>query len=353
MTRPARVIVDTSALRFNLSQVRRHAPHAKVMAIVKADGYGHGVQRVGKALADADAFGVASIEEAIKLRDGGVDKPIVLLEGPFETRELALLNQYRLETVVHTDEQLAMIVAQKCFVPLWIKLDSGMHRLGFQPTELPRILDRLGSHRATIRCMTHLANAHDRHDTNTKEQLQKFATALGNFHGETSIANSAGIMGWPASQSAWVRPGIMLYGVSPFREQIGSELGLRAAMTLKSALIAVRKIHAGESVGYGRGFVSEHEMCVGVIAFGYGDGYPRAAGTDTPILVKGQQTRVIGEASMDMLTVDLSEIDNPQVGDEVTLWGPELPVERIAKSANTIPYELLCRVRMRARYVES
>ena len=353
MTRPARVIVDTSALRFNLALVRQRAPHAKVMAIVKADGYGHGVHRVGKALADVDSFGVASIEEAITLREGGVDKPVVLLEGPFEAREIKLLDDYRLETVVHTDEQLAMVLKEKCSVPLWVKLDSGMHRLGFHPDQFPRILDQLKSYANTIRCMTHLANAHHREDANTLDQIATFADAVRNFSGETSIANSAGVLAWPASVGNWVRPGIMLYGISPFSGQCGEDLGLRPAMTVKSALISVRQIQAGESVGYGRGFVSESEMSVGVIAFGYGDGYPRAAGTDTPVLIKGQRTRVIGEASMDMLTVDLSNVSEPKVGDEVTLWGPELPVELIAKNANTIPYELVCRVRMRARYVES
>ena len=353
MTRPARVIVDTSALKFNLSVVRHHAPGAKVMAIVKADGYGHGVHRVGKALADTDAFGVASIEEAISLREGGISNPVVLLEGPFERREIALIRDYGLETVVHTDEQLSMIASEKCAAPLWIKLDSGMHRLGFQPHDLPRILESLRGQSNTVRCMTHLANAHHREDENTPNQIARFNTAIEAFQGETSIANSAGVLAWSESTGDWVRPGIMLYGISPFNEQCGADLGLRPAMTVKSALISVRQIGAGESVGYGRGFVSESAMTVGVIAFGYGDGYPRAAGTDTPVLVNGQRTRVIGEASMDMLTVDLSGIRNPQVGDEVTLWGPELPVELIAKSANTIPYELVCRVRMRARYVDS
>ncbi|MGR8948831.1 MAG: alanine racemase [Gammaproteobacteria bacterium] len=353
MTRPARVIVDISALKFNLTVVREKVPRSKVMAIVKADGYGHGVNRVGKALASADAFGVASIEEAITLREGGAKNPIVLLEGPFESRELSLIKDYRLQAVVHTHAQLAMLVAGQCDVPLWIKVDSGMHRLGFHPDELPEILTSLGSLRSQIRCMTHLANADDRAHEYTLRQTQKFSAAIDGFRGETSIANSAGILAWPQTQSDWARPGIMLYGVSPFKDQNGEELGLKAAMTVKSEVISVRKIKAGESVGYGRGFVADREMTVGVVAFGYGDGYPRAAGTNTPILVNGRQTRVIGEASMDMLTIDLTSISNPRVGDEVTLWGAGLPVETIAKSANTIPYELLCRVRMRARYVEN
>ena len=353
MTRPARVIVDTSALQFNLALVRRHVPKSKIMAIVKADGYGHGVNRVGKALADADAFGVASIEEAITLREGGSKNPIVLLEGPFERRELELIKLNRLQAVVHNHDQLTMLLEEKCDIPVWIKLDSGMHRLGFQVDELESILTKLNAHRSQILCMTHLANAHDKDDENTLKQTEIFLAATKNFDGEKSIANSAGILGWSVTQSDWARPGIMLYGVSPFKDKFGAELGLKAAMTVKSAIISIRKIKAGESVGYGRGFVSSQEMTVGVVAFGYGDGYPRAAGTGTPILVNGKRTRVIGEASMDMLTVDLTTIPKASIGDEVTLWGPQLPVEVVAESANTIPYELLCRVRMRARYVES
>ncbi|MEM7465300.1 MAG: alanine racemase [Pseudomonadota bacterium] len=353
MTRPARVIVDTSALQFNLALIRQKNPGVKIMAIVKADGYGHGVSRVGNALASSDAFGVASIEEAVKLREGGASKPIVLLEGPFEPNELQQIHDLQLHAVVHTHVQLAMILESDFRAPLWIKIDSGMHRLGFSPNELPNVLASLRNYPAPVRCMTHLANAHDLDDDNTESQLTVFATSVQDFDGETSVANSAGLLGWPQIEGAWARPGIMLYGVSPFRDKVGKDFGLKPAMSVKSAIISVRRINPGESVGYGRGFVASEALTVGVVAFGYGDGYPRAAGTGTPILVNGQAAEVIGEASMDMLTVDLTKVSNPQVGDEVTLWGPDLPVELVAKSAQTIPYELLCRVRMRARYVEN
>lgn len=353
MTRPARVIVDTSALQSNLAVVRKKAPHSKVMSIVKADGYGHGVNRVGNALAASDAFGVASIEEAITLREGGIKNPITLLEGAFEFDELSLIEKLALEPVVHTFEQLQMLLQHKTSIPVWVKIDSGMHRLGFPLADVDSVIRALRANGNPIRCMTHLANAHDLADEITQRQLEKFESVTSTFDGEKSVANSAGILGWPQTWSDWVRPGIMLYGVSPFADQTGAELGLTPVMTVRSQLISVREVPRGGTVGYGRGYVCEQTMPVGVIAFGYGDGYPRAAGTGTPILVKHQLTQVIGEASMDMLTVDLRGISDPKVGDEVTLWGAELPVETVAKAAGTIPYELLCRVRMRARYVES
>lgn len=353
MTRPARVIVDTSALQSNLALVRQRVPNSKIMAIVKADGYGHGVNRVGNALGETDAFGVACIEEATTLREGGARKPIVLLEGPFDSGEIKLINEYNLQPVIHNNHQLEMMLAERCQAPVWVKIDSGMHRLGFSLEEAAKVLQTLSDNGNLIRCMTHLANAHQLDDKNTLVQIDKFLTATKGFFGEKSIANSAGVLGWDKSVAEWARPGIMLYGVSPFSDKTGAELGLQAAMTVKSQLISVTEVSAGGSVGYGRGFVCDENMKIGVVAFGYGDGYPRAAGTGTPILINGRQTQVIGEASMDMLTVDLRGIDNPSIGDEVTLWGADLPVEIVAKSANTIPYELLCRVRMRARYVEN
>lgn len=353
MTRPARVIVDTSALQSNLALVRERVPNSKVMAIVKADGYGHGVNRVGRALSDADAFGVACMEEAIILREGGAKNPIVLLEGPFDQSEIALIEQYDFQAVVHNQNQVEMLLEARCQAPAWVKVDSGMHRIGFEPTEVEQVLEKLATNGNYLRCMTHLANAHHLDDSHTQTQLETFSQAIGDFNGEKSIANSAGLLAWQSTISDWARPGIMLYGVSPFSEKLGSELGLKPAMTVKSELISVREVAAGGSVGYGRGYVCDENMKVGVVAFGYGDGYPRACGTGAPILVNGQRTQVIGEASMDMLTVDLRGVSNPKIGDEVTLWGDGLPVEVVAKAANTIPYELLCRVKMRARYIEN
>ena len=353
MTRPARVIVDVSAIVENFKVAQQKAPHSRVMAIVKADGYGHGIVRVAKALVDlTDSFGVASLEEAIKLRDAGISRPIVLLEGPFEASELLDIVAYRLECVVHSEHQLTWIAEVAKKLSVWVKVDSGMHRLGFAPSQIPKVVELLQAGSHSIRFMTHLASAHQPSDRSVGEQVSVFQSAVESHDSEASIANSSAVLLWPTVQAQWVRPGLMLYGVSPFAGSVGSDHGLQPAMTVASQLISVREVASGSGVGYGRGYICPTRMRVGVVAFGYGDGYPRSASTGTPIMVGGIRTQVIGQASMDMLTVDLRPIPNAAVGDPVVLWGRELPVEEIARCADTIPYELLCRVRMRARYVE-
>lgn len=354
MTRPARVLFDAAAVRANFEVVRRHAPGRRIMAIIKADGYGHGVVRMARALGEADAFGVAAIEEAVCLREAGVTRPIVLLEGPFEAGELREIARHRLESVVHTHEQAGMFRADPHAAPLWIKVDTGMHRLGFAPAEVPAVVAALARPGREMRLMTHFASAHLRGDTTVAAQLAAFEQALadGGQPLARCCANSSAILGWPRTHGEWVRPGLMLYGVSPFAETRAEALGLRPAMTVTSALIAVKTVRAGGSVGYGGGFVCPEDMAIGVVAFGYADGYPRHAGTGTPILVNGIRTQVIGEASMDMMAVDLRGVPDARVGAPVVLWGDGLPVEEIARAAGTIPYELLCRMRMRARFVE-
>lgn len=352
MTRPARVIFDPQAVRANLAQVRQHAPGRRVMAIVKADGYGHGVVRMARALTEADAFGVASIEEAVRLREAAITQPIVLLEGPFEAQELPEISVHRLESVVHNPPQVRMFAAHPDPVPLWIKIDTGMHRLGFAPEEVPEVIAQLTRPGRELRLMTHFASAHLRGDASVGAQMQQFlAVAAGRQH-EQCCANSSGVLAWPDVHGDWVRPGLMLYGVSPFAEITARDLGLRPAMTVSSALISVREVPQGGSVGYGRGFVCPEAMRVGVVAFGYADGYPRHAATGTPILVNGVRTQVIGECSMDMMAVDLRNVPDARLGDPVVLWGEGLPVEEIARAAGTIPYELLCRMRMRAQFVQ-
>ncbi len=353
MTRPARVIVNISAVKANLQVVRRCAPHTRVMAIIKADGYGHGIARIAGALEhQADAFGVASLDEALALRKAGIARSIVLLEGPFTANEVGEIAASGLETVVHTHDQVGPLSDARANIALWIKIDSGMHRLGFSPPEVGAVVRQLRGRHRTIRFMTHLASAHRENDASVAEQLQSFGSAVAAYGGERSIANSAAVLAWPACHAHWVRPGLMLYGVSPFHGRCGVEYGLQPAMTVASSLISVRDVAAGGSVGYGKAYICPEAMRVGVVAFGYGDGYPRQAATGTPINVAGVRTQVVGEASMDMLTVDLRPIPEAAVGDPVILWGPELPVEEVAISAQTIPYELLCRVRMRARYLE-
>ncbi|MGR9089935.1 MAG: alanine racemase [Gammaproteobacteria bacterium] len=354
MSRPARVIVNTDAVQANLDIVRAYAPGAKIMAIVKADGYGHGIGRIASALSSrADAFGVASIEEALRVRAADVAAPIVLLEGPFAEEEVDEIVANALETVVHTAEQIGWLEKAPTSVPVWVKIDTGMHRLGFDPAQAANAVERLRRSGRVVRLMTHLASAHREADASVGQQLALFEQLISGHAGERSIANSGAVLCWPQCHADWVRPGLMLYGVSPFRGKRGVDHGLTPAMTVASSLIAVREVDAGGSVGYSKAYVCPERMPVGVVAFGYGDGYPRHAATGTPIVVDGVRTQVIGEASMDMLIVDLRPVPQARTGDPVMLWGPGLPVEEVAESAGTIPYELLCRVRMRARYVES
>jgi alanine racemase len=276
-----------------------------------------------------------------------------LLEGPFGADEILDIEAYKLDTIVHNLDQVALLSNVGTNTAVWIKIDTGMHRLGFAPSEVPAVIKQLGSPMRTVRYVTHFASAHERNDASVDEQMRVFDTLLHEQKGERSVANSGAVLAWPQYHSDWVRPGLMLYGVSPFTDSFGRDHGLRPAMTVASALIAVREVEAGGGVGYGKGYLCPERMPVGVVAFGYGDGYPRRASTGTPVLVGGVRTQVIGEASMDMLTVDLRPIPTAKPGDPVVLWGPELPVEEVAKSAQTIPYELLCRVRMRARYIEA
>jgi alanine racemase len=356
MTRPARVIVDLSALRHNLSRVRVLAQRASVMAVIKADAYGHGIARAAQALAGADAFGVACLQEAQEILESKVRRPIVLLEGPFAAAELPQISRSGLEIVVHHEYQLQMLERTRLARPVraWLKIDSGMHRLGFEPGSAAAAWRRLRECRSVDgapRLMTHLARAAEAGDALTREQLRRFESVCAGLEGERSIANSAGILAWPESHADWVRPGLMLYGVSPLEGSTGAEHGLRPAMSFGSQLISVRRLAAGEPVGYGASWRCPEDMPVGVVAAGYGDGFPRHARTGTPVLVRGRRASLVGVASMDMLTVDLRAVPDAAVGDEVELWGGALPIEEVARHAGTIPYELLCGVQKRLSFV--
>jgi alanine racemase len=356
MTRPARVIVDLSALRHNLSRVRALAPGTKVMAILKADAYGHGIARATPALAGADAFGVACLEEAQEIMEARIRRPVVLLEGPFAASELPQISNSGFEIVVHHESQLDMLEKTRLARPIrcWLKIDTGMHRLGFEPAAAAAAWKRLRACRSSEgmpRLMTHLARASHPGDELTGEQLRRFETTCRGLEGERSIANSAGVLGWPDSRADWVRPGLMLYGVSPMENSAGVDHGLRPAMRFASRLISVKRVAAGESVGYGAAWRCPEDMAIGVVAAGYGDGFPRHAKTGTPVVVRGRRTTLIGVASMDMLTVDLRPVPGAVVGDEVELWGGALPIEEVARHAGTIPYELLCGVQKRLSFV--
>ena len=357
MTRPARVVIDLKAVRSNLQTVKQYAPARKVMAIIKADAYGHGLERIAKQLNEADAFGVACLEEAVRLRNAGITKTIILLEGFFSKEELIQLSDLNIQTVVHQLDQLEMIeeLPTEKAVNVWLKIDTGMHRLGFDLDFIQSIYKRLkqaSGAKDKIRLMTHFASAQEHDPVSVESQLKNFTEIVANLEGEHCLANSSAIIDWPTSHGDWVRPGLMLYGVSPFADRTAEDLGLQPVMSLQSELISVKQAKKGDKVGYGGTWECPEDMLIGVVAMGYGDGYPRHAQPGTPMLINGELAHLIGRPSMDMLTVDLRVCPEAKIGDDVILWGRELPIEEIARCAETIPYELLCGMRMRAQFVE-
>lgn len=353
MSRPTCAIIDTAALRANLQRVSACAPAQRIMAVIKANAYGHGAIPVAKVLEpQVDAFAVACIEEALPLREAGITVPIVILEGFFHADELPLIAAHQLQIVVHNAIQLEHLLNMKLAKPIqvWLKVDTGMHRLGFAPHEVEAIYWRLQQCpqiNPPLRLMSHLACADDRQDQTTIAQTQRFMTLVNTLKVEASFANSAGILAWPQTHLDWVRPGIMLYGVSPFTDTTATAEGLQPVMQLQSVLTNVKYCRPGETVGYGGTWRCPENMPIGVVAIGYADGYPRHAPSGTPVLVNGKRVPLIGRVSMDMITVDLRTQPHAQVGDPVILWGNNLPIEEIAHSAGTIAYELLCNVSKR------
>ena len=351
MTSVVEAHINLKALRHNLERVRQAAPNSKVMAVIKANAYGHGLLQVADGLQRADAFAVARLPEAIQLRQAGVEKTIVVLEGFQESKDIAQFAEHDLQPVIHHLFQIELLQQVQLQKPIavWLKVDSGMHRMGLAPEFAKQYWQQLqaNEHVAEVRLMTHLASADDRRSEQTEQQLVTFNQAIAGLDVETGIANSAGILGWPQSQREWVRPGIMLYGVSPFMGGWGEDENLKPVMTLKSRLIAVNHFKQGDAIGYGASWVCPEEMPIGVVACGYGDGYPRHAVPGTPVLVSGQRVPLVARVSMDTICVDLRQLPDAEVGDPVVLWGEGLPVEEIAQAAGTIPYELLCSVTRR------
>ena len=355
MKPPIRALVDTAALRHNLSRARATAPASRVMAVIKANGYGHGLVPVARALAPADGFAVARLDEGLALRNAGLTNPVLLLEGVFSPEQLASAAQQRLDVMVHSVEQLEMLEARAGgeVVSAWIKLDTGMNRLGFRAEQFADAyarLTRVGNVAPDPTLVTHLANADDRRDAKTTEQLQAFAAATAALQGARSIANSAALLAWPDTRADWVRPGLVLYGVTPFPSGTGADLGLRPVMTLQTEVIAVKDVRQGETVGYGGAWRATRGTRMAVIAAGYGDGYPRSVESGTPVLVNGRRAPIIGRVSMDMITVDVTDLPGVTTGDPVVLWGEGVPVEEIARHAGTIPYELICGVSQRVQH---
>ncbi|AOE88148.1 alanine racemase [Pseudomonas sp. TCU-HL1] len=347
--RPARALIDLEALRHNY-RLAREVSGAKALAVVKADAYGHGAVRCAQALeSEANGFAVACIEEALQLRAAGIRKPILLLEGFFEADELELIQEHDFWTVVHSSWQLEAIERASLGKPLtvWLKLDSGMHRVGLHPAEYRDAWQRLQASGKieNVVLMSHFARADELDCASSTEQVAVFEQARAGLEAEVSLRNSPALLGWPQVPSDWVRPGIMLYGATPFEVAHPLAARLKPVMTLESKIISVRELPAGQPVGYGAKFVTERPTRVGVVAMGYADGYPRHAPTGTPVSIDGQPSRLIGRVSMDMLTVDLTDLPNAGLGSRVELWGKEVLASDVAAHAGTIPYQIFCNLR--------
>lgn len=350
--RPIQAVIHRAALTHNLGVARRHAPQAKVMAVIKANAYGHGLLRAAHALAGAEGFAVVELDAAVRLREAGFRQPILLLEGYFRPAEAPVFLEHQLSAVIHCQEQLDMLSAFRGPLDVFLKLDTGMHRLGFQGRQFAAALERVMGAQAvrSVTLMTHFARADE--PGGIDEQLARFRSLTERLELPRSLANSAAILCHPETHADWVRPGIMLYGASPFANRKAAEFGLMPAMTLGSEVIAVQELAPGERIGYGATFEARERVRAGIVACGYADGYPRHAGTGTPVLVDGHRTRILGRVSMDMLCVDLGGVPGAGVGSRVILWGQGLAVDEVASAAGTIGYELLCAVAPRVPVLE-
>ncbi|WP_022939856.1 alanine racemase [Psychromonas hadalis] len=345
-------VINLSALRHNQKVLQKKAPNSQILAVVKANAYGHGMVKIAQALKGIHALGVARLNEALLLRDKGITTPIVLLEGFFHANDINTLQQYNLQTVIHSQQQLEALIEAKLDKPLqvWLKLDTGMHRLGFHGEQFDCAYQRLKQSKNVIQpihLITHFHCADELDNNITSKQLAFFTEHIKTDSGLNSLANSAATLAWPATHADVIRPGIALYGISPFADKRADDFNLQPVMTLKSQLIAVRTHQAGESVGYGANWTSKKETILGVVAVGYGDGYPRMAPEGTPVLVNGRLVPIVGRISMDMLTVDLGSDCHDQVGDDVTLWGDGLPATQVANHIGTIAYELVSKLTSR------
>ena len=362
MPRPIRAHISPDAISRNLGLARARAPHSKVWAVVKANAYGHGLTRAAEALRSADGFALLDLNEAARLREAGFAHPILLLEGIFEAHDIETVDALHLTPVVHCREQVDLIEAASASgqlrrpLDVYLKINSGMNRLGFSHESAGPAYARLKGLRGvkSITLMTHFADADGR--SGVAEQMTEFELATAGLAGPRSLANSAATLRFPATHADWVRPGIMLYGASPFSDESAASLGLKPAMTLSSEIIAVQTLKKGAGIGYGYIYRAEREMRAGVVACGYADGYPRHAPganeSGTPVLVGGVRTRTLGRVAMDMLYVDLTPLPNAGIGSTVTLWGAGLSADEVAAAAGTVSYELMCALAARVPVIE-
>ncbi len=359
MSRTTVATIHLGALRHNLARLKALAAPAKVMAVVKADAYGHGLERVARALGgEAEAFAVAALGDGLRLRAAGHRQRIVVLSGPDNAGDIAEMQRLQLEATIHHEAQLQWLAEAsptRGRLRVWLKIDSGMHRLGFAPDRVAAVHAQLAAMTGIdpeIGLLTHFSDSEVFGGTQTPAQIARFADATAHLKGPRSLSNSAAVLGWPDARGDWVRAGGLLYGLSVVDGKSGTDLGFRSAMTLSTRLIAINRIGKGESIGYNGTWACPEDMPVGVAAIGYGDGYPRSAMVGTPVLVGDRRVPLIGRVSMDLITIDLRKAPEAEVGDRVTLWGPELPVETVATQSGTISYDLTCGMTRRVLFVE-
>lgn len=359
MSRTTVATIHLGALRHNLARLKALAAPSKVMAVVKADAYGHGLERVARALnGDADAFAVAALGDGLRLRAAGHRQRIVVLSGPDSAHDIAEMQRLQLDAAIHHETQLQWLAQADPGLGrlrAWLKIDTGMHRLGFAPQQVAQVHERLCGMKgvdAQIGLLTHFAESEVFDGEQTPAQLACFKEVTRLFDGPRSLSNSAAVLGWPDARGDWVRTGGLLYGLSVVDGKSGADFGFRPAMTLSTRLIAINRVARGERIGYNGTWACPEDMPVGVAAVGYGDGYPRSVAAGTPVLVGDQRVPLIGRVSMDLITLDLRTATDAKVGDRVVLWGPQLPVEQVAAQAGTISYELVCGMTRRVLFVE-
>jgi alanine racemase len=352
--------IDLDALIHNVELIRKQVAPSKVLAMVKANAYGHGLASISRALQDhADAFGVANMYEALRLYNAGLSKkPIILLKGFYSPEELQTIDQCNFETVIHNYEQLEILEKAQLQNPLkvWLKLDTGMHRLGFLPAQISKVYARLMNNKMVskpLTLMSHFSEADEPHKSKTQEQLDLFNKIVHElkFTGPTSIANSAGLMTQKNAHKNFVRAGISMYGASPFPDKRISDLGFKPIMTMKTKIIATKELAKGDTIGYGSTWTCPEKMPIAIINAGYGDGYPRHIQSGAPVLINGVRCGIVGRVAMDMINVDLRPVPKAKVGDEVILWGDALPIEEVAQVASTVPYEIFCQLTQRVKFV--
>ncbi len=354
MPRPIRASISASALAHNCMVAKAYAGGAKLWAVIKANAYGHGLERAARALDAADGYAVLDFQEAARLRLAGVTKPILMLEGFFKPGDVPLLAKYSLTPVIHNPEQVEMLRRSELAaeIDVYVKVNSGMNRLGFTVESLRPAYNAIRMHRQVrnVTLMTHFADADG--PQGIKAQLDWFDQMTKEYGAPRSLANSAALIRFPETRAGWVRPGIMLYGCSPCADRSAEALGLKPAMTLTTEIIATQQLAPGEHVGYGFTYEAVGDLNIGIVACGYADGYPRHAPTGTPVLVNGKRTRIVGRVSMDMICVDITDIPDAYIGSPVTMWGEGLPADEVAAAAGTLSYELLCALAPRVPVAE-